>query len=73
MKPAELSGKIFILLAVSFVAGNSSICFHDFCRLLILHFEIYFLENNLHGYHQMSKRLDPDQARHFFGPDMSPN
>ena len=43
-----------------------------FCRLLTVFknnfFEIFFQE-----YHQSANSLDPDQARHFVGPYLSPN
>ena len=29
-------------------------------------------KKKIQKYHQISKRLDPDQARHFVGPDLGP-
>ena len=40
-----------------------------FCRL----FKINFFEKFFWEYHQCQKSLDPDQARHFVGPDLGPN
>ena len=42
-----------------------------FCRLLIF-FKINFFEKLFQEYH-VSNSLDPDQARHFVGPDLRPN
>ena len=44
-----------------------------FCRLLIF-FKINFFEKFFQQYHQSVKqiRLDPDQAKHFVGPDLGP-
>ena len=32
-----------------------------------------FLKKNLSGIPSVSNRLEPDQARHFVGPDLGPN
>ena len=41
---------------------------HDFCCLQ------FFFNNHLYKKNQsVSSSLDPDQARHFVGPDLSPN
>ena len=45
--------------------------FHDFCRLLIF-FKIKFLKNSFRTTIRVSNNLDPDQARHFVGPDLGP-
>ena len=43
-----------------------------FCRLLIF-FKINFFINSLRNTIRVSNSLDPDQARHFVGPDLGPN
>ena len=43
-----------------------------FCFLLIF-FKINFLEKILSGIPSVSNSLDPDQPRHFVGPDLGPN
>ena len=43
-----------------------------FCRLLIL-FKINLFEKSFRNIIRVSNRLDPDQARHYFGPDLDPN
>ena len=46
--------------------------FHAFCHPLIF-FNINFLENSFKNTIRVSNSLDPDQVRHFVGPDMGPN
>ena len=41
---------------------------HLDCLFLIIHVHVTFK-----GYHQSVKSLDPDQARHFVRPDLSPS
>ena len=43
-----------------------------FCRLLIF-LKSSFLKKILSGLPSVSNSLDPDQARHFVGPDLGPN
>ena len=49
--------------------GNFS-CF--FCRLLIFS-KSTFLKNSFRNTIRVLNSLDPDQARHFAGPDLGPN
>ena len=43
-----------------------------FCRLLIF-FKIIFLKNSFRNIIRVLNSLDPDQARHFVGPDLDPD
>ena len=43
-----------------------------FCRLLIF-FKINFFEKKIRNTIRVSNSLDPDQARHFVGPDLGLN
>ena len=43
-----------------------------FCRLLIF-FKINFLKNSFRFTIRVANSLNPDQTRHFFGPDLGPN
>ena len=45
---------------------------HDFCHLLNF-FKIIFLQKFFQNTIIVSNSLDPDQARHFGGPDLGPN
>ena len=44
-----------------------------FCRLLISFFKITFYENEIRNTIKESNSKDPEQARHFVGPDLGPN
>ena len=46
-----------------------------FCRLLIFFFQdqLFRKKKNISGISPVSNSLDPDQARHFVGPDLGPN
>ena len=46
--------------------------FTIFCHQLIF-FKIKFLTNSFRNNIRVSNSLDPDQARHFVGPDLGPN
>ena len=43
-----------------------------FCHLLVF-LKVNFLKNSFWNTFRVSNSLDPDQARHFFGPDLGPN
>ena len=43
-----------------------------FCRLLIF-FKSTFLKNSFRNTIRVSNGLDPDQVRHFVGPNLGPN
>ena len=43
-----------------------------FCRQLIFSKSIFF-QNSFRNNIRVSNSLDPDQARHFVGPDLGPN
>ena len=43
-----------------------------FCRLLIF-FKINIFSNSFGNTIRVSNSLDPDQSRHFVGPDLGPN
>ena len=45
---------------------------HDFCRMLNFS-KSTFLKNSLRNSIIMLNSLDPDEARHFVGPDLCPN
>ena len=44
-----------------------------FHRLWIFVFKMIFSKKNLPEITSVSNSLDPDQARHFVGPDLGPN
>ena len=46
-------------------------CFMLFCRLLIFSI-LTFFKNSFWNTIIVSNRSDPDQARHFVGPDLGP-
>ena len=50
--------------------GNFT-CFFFFCLLIFL--KSTFSKNYFRNAIRMSNSLDPDQARHFDGPDLDPN
>ena len=43
------------------------------CRLLTFFFKINFTKNSFRNTIRVSNGLDPDQDRHFVGPDLGPN
>ena len=47
--------------------------FHVFCRLLIFYSKSPFSKNSSRHLIRVPISLDPDQARHFVGPDLGPN
>ena len=49
--------------------GNFA-CFFVVCDFF---FNLIFSQKNLSGISSMSNSLDPDQARHFVGPELGPN
>ena len=46
--------------------------FMPFCRLLII-VKINFFQNSFRNTIRVSNSLDPDQVRHFVGPDLGQN
>ena len=44
----------------------------NLCRLLTL-FKDNFIKKFFQEYYQSAKLFDPDQGRHFVGPDLCPN
>ena len=44
-----------------------------FCRLLIFISKLTFSKKIFQGYHQSVKQFDPNQAKHFVGPDLGSN
>ena len=44
-----------------------------FCRLLIFFPKLAFSKNSFRNTIRVWNSLDPDQARHFVGPDLDPN
>ena len=59
----------------SYLRFNSAcwVIFMLFCRLLIFFPKSTFLKNSFRNTIRMSDSLDPDQAKHFVGPDLVPN
>ena len=47
--------------------------FSCFCCRLLTSFKINFLENSFRNTIRVSNSLDPDQAQHYVGPDLSPD
>ena len=47
--------------------------FSRFICCLLTFFQIDFFSNKIENTIRVSNSLDPDQARHFVGPDLGPN
>ena len=69
--PTVLFSLKFIETNILKLFANWEIMHAFFCRLLIFFFKIDFFEKFFQEYHQ-SVSLDPNQARHFVGPNLGP-
>ena len=49
------------------------ICYINFIESVDLFSKSAFLNNSFRNTIRVSNNLDPDQARHFVGPDLGPN
>ena len=72
----SLSSTLYLVWYFHFILSILGLCLLDnfalFCRLMLFS-KSTFMKNYFRNTIRVSNSLEPDQARHFVGPDLGPN